>query len=147
MGEGHIIICGGMGGIMDACAKGGRSSQFFEQHRLIGILPTSDYTKGSPFMGVKIATHLGKARNFLIILNADAVVAIGGGAGTLNEIATAWELQKPIAGHVGGGGWSEKLAGQSIDSRRKDSIVEIRNISDLINLLKLIENRQNRMIG
>ncbi|RMG32689.1 MAG: TIGR00725 family protein [Methanobacteriota archaeon] len=131
MDEGHTIINGGMGGIMEASAKGAHSSPSFEPHRLIAILPLENPSKGNAHSGVKIATHLGKGRNYLIILNAEAVLAIGGGAGTLNEMATAWELNRPIAAFVGGGGWSEELAGKSIDSRRKDTIYPVHSIDDL----------------
>lgn len=131
MDEGHTLINGGMRGIMEASAKGARSSHAFEPHRLIAILPLEDPRSGNTLSGVKIATHLGKGRNHLIILNADAVIAIGGGAGTLNEMATAWELNRPLAAFVGGGGWSEKLAGTTIDTRRSDPIHPIQTIDEL----------------
>lgn len=67
----------------------------------------------------------------MLILNAEAVLAIGGGAGTLNEMSLAWELKKPLGGYIGGGGWSERLAGKSIDSRRTDKIAPITSIVDL----------------
>ncbi len=131
MDWGHTIINGGMGGIMEASAKGARASRSFENHRLIAILPLNNPRKGNPYSGVKIATHLGTGRNHLIILNADAVLAIGGGAGTLNEMAITWELKRPLAAFVGGGGWSEQLAGKSIDPRRADRVHPVQTLQEL----------------
>ncbi len=142
MDWGHTIINGGMGGIMEASAKGARTSVSFEEHRLIAILPVNDPSKGNPYSGVKIATHLGTGRNYMIILNSNAVLAIGGGAGTLNEIATAWELKRPIAAFVGAGGWSERLAGTSIDSRRSDRISPVHSISELEDWLSSLDAEQ-----
>lgn len=130
MDNSYTIINGGMGGTMEACAQGARTSHRFEPHRSIAILPLMDYHGGNEYSGVRIATHLGLARNRLILVNADVVLAIGGGAGTLNEITIAWELGLPIAAFVGGGGWSEKIAGERIDYRRTDHITRVTNVTE-----------------
>jgi uncharacterized protein (TIGR00725 family) len=132
MDNDYTIINGGMGGTMEACARGARTSNNFETHRMIAILPLTDYRGGNPFSGIKISTHLGLARNRLILVNADMVVAIGGGAGTLNEITIAWELGLPIAAFSGSGGWSEKLAGEQIDSRRTDRVTGVKTLTEFI---------------
>lgn len=82
---GVLVLCGGLGGVMEAvcrgaCQGGGAS---------IGVLPSRDAQSANPFVGIPIATGLGEARNMVLINSAEAVIAIGGGWGTLSEIALA----------------------------------------------------------
>lgn len=133
--NGYDIINGGMTGIMAETAKGARSSDKFEKHSLIAILPTDDVTKGNRYSGIKLITHLGFGRNRLIVMNADLVVAIGGGAGTLNEITLAWELGKTICAYSEGKGWSTKVAGTAIDSRRSDIILPVKSTKEVIDII------------
>ena len=133
--SGFSIINGGMAGTMEAAARGAKSSSNYSPDKMIAILPVSDKKLGNPHTGTVIVTDMGTARNRLIVINSDAVIAIGGGAGTLNEITLAWEMHKPIGAFVGGSGWSEKMAGKSIDSRRTDSIEAISDVEDAIKWL------------
>lgn len=91
---GIVVVCGGLGGVMDAvargCAAGGGTS--------IGILPGDDRGPASPHLTLAIATGLGEARNALVVRAADAVIAIGGEWGTLSEIALARTMSKPVVG-------------------------------------------------
>ena len=134
--NGYSIINGGMGGTMESAARGARKSSKYSPDKMMAILPVSDKKLGNPYSGTMIVTDMGTARNRLIVINADAVIAIGGGAGTLNEITLAWEMHKPIGAYVGGYGWSEKMAGQTIDSRRTDSIKAISSVEEAIKWLK-----------
>lgn len=127
----HTIVNGGMGGTMEAVAKGARESEKFAANKVIGILPGEDVIDGNSYSGIKIVTELGSGRNRLVVLNGDFIIAIGGGAGTLNEISIAWILQKPIAAYTHGGGWATKLAGKQIDDRRNDIIFPISNLEDI----------------
>lgn len=132
----YDIINGGMGGIMESTAKGARSSNNFNRVSLIAILPVENKNLGNEYSGIKIATHLGTGRNRLIILNSDAVIAIGGGAGTLSEISIAWEMGKPIAAFTKGKGWASKLANQKIDDRRSEVIIPLNNVDEAIDWIK-----------
>ncbi|MFA5416597.1 MAG: TIGR00725 family protein [Methanoregula sp.] len=87
-----ILICGGMGGVMEAACKGAREFG----GRIVGILPGTG--NGNPYLDIVIRTGLGHARNVLVVQSADAVIAIGGGYGTLSEIAIALKLNKPVFG-------------------------------------------------
>lgn len=133
--NGCDIINGGMTGIMEASAKGARASDKFEKHSLIAILPTDDISKGNKYSGIKLITHLGTGRNRLIVMNADLVVAIGGGAGTMNEITLSWELGKTICAYSEGEGWSTKVAGTAIDSRRSDIILPVKTTKEVIDII------------
>jgi len=89
-----ILICGGLGGVMEAVSRGMRS----EGGLTVGILPQDHRDKANSFVDVPIATGLGIGRNVIIARTADAVIAIGGEYGTLSEIAFALQMGKPVVG-------------------------------------------------
>lgn len=90
--EGFIIVCGGLGGVMEACAKGARHAN----GDVIGILPGSTTSSANPYITHPIATNMGHARNIIIAHTADFLVAISGGTGTLSEIAIGLKLGKVV---------------------------------------------------
>jgi uncharacterized protein (TIGR00725 family) len=104
--SGAQLICGGLGGVMEAACKGATEAGGLT----IGILPGEDSRSANPYVGVAIATGLGIARNVIIVRASDVLIAISGSYGTLNEIAAALNLGKPVvalqtwnlpaAGHV-----------------------------------------------
>ncbi len=136
--NGYDLINGGMSGVMEYTAKGARASDKFNRGSLIAFLPSTDVSKGNEYTGIKLVTHLGYGRNRLIIMNSDVVVAIGGGAGTLNEITLAWEMGKKICAYTEGNGWSTKMAGITIDIRRDDKIHPVSNVLDVLNFIDSI---------
>ena len=81
--SGAVVICGGLGGVMDAACRGARE----EGGLTIGILPGGSPADANPWVDVPIATGLGYTRNALVVMNADAVIAVDGEYGTLSEIA------------------------------------------------------------
>lgn len=89
-----IVVCGGLGGVMEAVAKGAKANG----GTTVGILPGADPAAANPFIDVPLATGLGEMRNFLIVRVAHALIAIGGGIGTLSEIALAQRIGKPVVG-------------------------------------------------
>lgn len=112
---GHVVVCGGLGGVMDAAAGGGRSSPRHHPGAVVGLLPGTTTEGASPHLDVLLPTGLGHLRNALVA-RSDAVVAIGGGAGTLSELAMAWLFDRLcIAYRVAG--WSGELADRRLDER------------------------------
>jgi uncharacterized protein (TIGR00725 family) len=91
---GAVLVCGGLGGVMDAAARGAGS----EGGISVGILPGDDRGPASPHLTVAIPTGLGEARNALVVRGADAVIAVGGEFGTLSEIAFALRFGRPVIG-------------------------------------------------
>ncbi len=91
---GAWLICGGLGGVMEAASRGAQAAGGMT----IGILPGTDRTMANPYIALAIATGLGEGRNLIIIHNADAVIAVGGEWGTLSEIAFARKVGKPVVG-------------------------------------------------
>jgi hypothetical protein len=93
--RGHTLVCGGRGGAMEAACRGAREAG----GHTIGILPGPDRQDANQYVEFPIPTNLGNARNVLVVLSADAVIAIGqGGYGTLSEIAMAFVHGKPVVG-------------------------------------------------
>ena len=91
---GATLICGGLGGVMQAACKGAKSAG----GKTIGIWPGHDKKEANPYVDIPIVTGLGYMRNNLVVKNADIVIAIDGKEGTLSEIAFALQMKKPILG-------------------------------------------------
>ncbi len=89
-----ILVCGGLGGVMEAACKGAKESGGIT----IGILPGEDENSANIYVDIKIPTGLGYARNVLVVKAGDAIIAVDGSTGTLSEIAYALTYQKPIIG-------------------------------------------------
>jgi uncharacterized protein (TIGR00725 family) len=92
--RGAVLVCGGRGGAMEAACRGAKEADGLT----VGILPGSDRSEANPFVDVVLPTGLGEARNALVVGAADAVIAIGGGYGTLSEIALALKAGKRVIG-------------------------------------------------
>jgi hypothetical protein len=92
--RGHTVVCGGLGGVMAAVCEGAATGD----GRTLGIVPGSAYDEANEYVDVAVATGLGHARNALVVMNGDAVVAIDGGGGTLSEIGFSFVFDRPVAG-------------------------------------------------
>ncbi len=114
--NGYRIQTGGLGGVMRAACYGAKSSEKYKEGDIIALVPSFDINEVNEFADIVIPTGLDVMRNALVA-NASAVVAIGGGAGTLSEMAFAWTFGRLIIGVSNVDGWSSKLAGTKIDSR------------------------------
>ncbi len=107
--QGAILICGGLGGIMKAACKGASS----EGGMTIGILPGDNREAANPYVQIPIVTNLGEARNVIVVKSAQAIIAIGGGYGTLSEIGHALRNNIPV---IGLNTWSLSRNGQPDNS-------------------------------
>jgi len=99
--RGALLVCGGLGGVMEAAARGARESGGFS----LGILPGASRSEANPSIDIPIATGLGYTRNSLVVMNADVVIAVDGEYGTLSEIAYALIYGKKV---IGLGTWDIK---------------------------------------
>jgi uncharacterized protein (TIGR00725 family) len=91
---GAVVVTGGLGGVMEAACLGARS----RRGRTLGILPGEDREAANGWVEIAVATGLGELRNGLIVRACDALVAVGGGHGTLSEVALALKLGRPVVG-------------------------------------------------
>ncbi|NOX20698.1 MAG: TIGR00725 family protein [Nitrospirae bacterium] len=92
--EGFIVLTGGLTGVMHWASRGAKESGGIT----VGILPQDNKKEANPYIDIPIATGLGIGRNVIIARTADALIAVGGGYGTLSEIAFALQLRKPVVG-------------------------------------------------
>jgi uncharacterized protein (TIGR00725 family) len=91
---GAVLVCGGLGGVMEAACRGARAAGGLT----VGLLPGADRAAANPHVDLAIPTGLGEARNVLVARAGAALVAIGGGYGTLSEIAFALKDGTPVVG-------------------------------------------------
>jgi uncharacterized protein (TIGR00725 family) len=91
---GAVLVCGGLGGVMEAACRGARGAG----GATLGILPGTDRADANAYVDVAVPTGLGEARNALVVRAADALIAIDGEYGTLSEIALALKGGKPVVG-------------------------------------------------
>lgn len=124
---------------MAAACRGARSSDAYMPGATIGLLPRHDTSEANEWVDVAIPTGLDLGRN-LLCAHADAVVAIGGGAGTLVELAAAWELHRLIVAFRVEG-WSGRLADQPIDHRIRfpgtdDRVFGVDRVEEAITLIQ-----------
>jgi uncharacterized protein (TIGR00725 family) len=142
---GYTLVTGGRQGVMAAASKGARSvNPRPETARVIGILPGTKKDEGNSFIDYVIPTGIGWARNQVVVLSSDVVVAIGGGAGTLSEMAYAWTYNKPVIAFNMKQGWSTKLAGERLDEKRSDTIMKVGSPEEAIKLINDIFQGQSR---
>lgn len=102
---GYLLVCGGLTGVMESACRGAKAAG----GTTIGILPGADRAEANPFVDVPIPTGMGQMRNVAIVLTADALIAVGGGFGTLSEIGHALRCGKPV---IGLRTWEASRAGQ-----------------------------------
>lgn len=114
--HGYRLQSGGLAGVMEAAFEGAKASENYKEGDTIAIIPSFDRTRHNPHADIVISTGLDIMRN-AIVANADAVIAIGGGAGTLSEIAFAWPMLRLILAYDNVDGWSSKVAGIKLDNK------------------------------
>lgn len=92
--RGAVLVCGGLSGVMEAACRGAKQAG----GTTIGILPGGNPSEANAFVDIPIATGMGYTRNALVVMNADALIAVDGSYGTLSEIAYACVHGKRIVG-------------------------------------------------
>jgi len=107
--NGAVLVCGGLGGVMEAACRGASH----EGGLTIGILPGDNRRTANPFVRIPIVTGIGYARNVAVVKSAQAVIAIDGSYGTLSEISHALQSKIPV---IGLNTWSLSINGQPDNS-------------------------------
>lgn len=107
--RGAVLVCGGLGGVMDAACRGAREAGGIT----VGLLPGPDRAGAGAHLTVALPTGMGELRNGLIVRAADAVIAIGGEYGTLAEIGFALKLGRPV---IGLGTWELRRRGRTVEA-------------------------------
>ncbi len=115
VGRGGLVVCGGLGGVMEAAARGATEAGGVA----IGILPDEDRGRANEYLSYSVVTGVGQARNLAVVCTADVVISVGGGYGTLSEIGLAKKAGRPV---VGLEGW--KLDGHVVPASSPKEAVE-----------------------
>lgn len=127
---GHVVVTGGRGGVMAAATAGAADVG----GTALALLPGDDATAAAAGARVVVPTGLGEARNALVVRSADVVVAVGGGWGTLSEIALACRAGTPV---VALGGWRLEDA---VERTGHDPIIRVTAAADAVRtVLELLE--------
>jgi len=104
---------------MEAASQGAKEGGGF----VIGIVPQEDKTAANPYCDTVIATGIGHARDFLTAYSADAVIIVGGGAGTMIEAAAAYQKKIPVIALKGSGGTADRMIDTYVDDRKIEVIL------------------------
>jgi uncharacterized protein (TIGR00725 family) len=145
----YRIMTGGLGGVQLAVCQGAKQSKHYQEGDTIAILPSFDKQEANAYSDIVIPTGLDLARN-IINVSSDAVIVIGGKAGTLSEIASAWSLFKLIIAFTQVPGWGADLAGKRIDSRQRyeaipeDKVYPVQDPKEVITLLATYLTKYNK---
>ena len=113
---GAVLVNGGTGGVMESSSKGAQEAGGF----VIGFLPQADFSHANPHLDVALPTGMGTMRNILTARCCDALIMVGGGIGTLNELTVAYDVGTPVIVLRGTGGWSDRIVPSLIDGRWLD---------------------------
>lgn len=111
------VLTGGLGGVMEAALRGARASHRYSEGDTVAVLPGHDPREANQFADIVIASGLDHVRNS-VVAHADAVIAVGGGAGTMSEICMAWIYRRLVVA-LRVDGWSGQIADQPVDRRRR----------------------------
>jgi hypothetical protein len=126
---GYGIVCGGLGGVMAAVARGAQRAKP-PRPPVIGLLPGYGHASGNEFLDVALPTGLGHARNALVAAAGDAVVCVGGATGALSEVALARKIGRPVLAFPGSGGTA------ALVSKALDSVVRVGGPEEAVRKLK-----------
>jgi uncharacterized protein (TIGR00725 family) len=110
--RGASLVCGGLGGVMEAACKGAHSAGGLT----IGILPGLEHSEANSHVDVPIPTGMGEMRNALVVRTSHAVIAVAGEYGTLSEIAFALRTGVPV---IGIDTWELGRGGEQVDAIRR----------------------------
>ncbi|MDO8429513.1 MAG: TIGR00725 family protein [Candidatus Daviesbacteria bacterium] len=130
--KGSILVCGGKGGIMDRACKGAKKFKGIT----VGVVSGKERGTANKYVDVEIVSGMvNSSEEALIITMADAVIILGGGSGTLEEIALSYRNNKPMVAITGFGGWGDKLANTYLDERERILILSARTSNEAIDIV------------
>jgi uncharacterized protein (TIGR00725 family) len=136
-----VVLTGGLGGVMEAASKGAHQAGGV----VVGLLPSLDRNSANPYVDIPLPTGLSTIRNHLTVRGSDAVIMIGGGNGTLNELTVCYGT-KPVVVLEGTGGWADRIRnclyeGKYLDERRASEIHFAQSATEAVDLVFRLAER------
>ncbi len=132
---GHVLVTGGLGGVMEAASNGARDSNGLT----VGIIPQADASLANEYCDIVVPTGMGLTRDFLTALSADGIIIIGGGSGTLSEICAAYMHKKPMVSIRNMGGVTAQFIDNYLDHRQNIKIIGVDTPKEAVDkILELI---------
>ena len=114
--EGAVLVTGGTTGVMEAASRGAHEAGGLT----IGVLPGTERGSANQYVDIALPTGLGTARNLIYTRGCDAVIMVGGGAGTLNEVTITYQAGRNVVVLEGTGGWADRIRASLVDGRYLD---------------------------
>tara|TARA_A100001037_G_C15148005_1_gene637388 strand:+ start:1733 stop:2254 length:522 start_codon:yes stop_codon:yes gene_type:complete len=135
------VVCGGMSGIMQDVCNGVRTGilEGFEC-KTIGILPGNDKSLGNEFIDIPIVTGMGFARNIVVALTGDIVIAVGGAYGTLSELGHSLSEGRPV---IALDSWNLETTGEGENVSDKSSFTRTTTVDEAIGVMDTLISRLN----
>ena len=128
---GAVLVCGGLGGVMEAACRGARENG----GTAVGIIPQEEFSFANEYCDIVICTGIGFARDFVVASSADGMIAVAGGVGTLIEMAVGYMMKKPMAAIAGSGGTADQYGGKYLDERKRVPIMSARDPAEAVALV------------
>jgi uncharacterized protein (TIGR00725 family) len=136
---GAILVCGGLGGVMESACKGAKENG----GTTVGIIPQEEFSYANEFCDIVICTGIGYARDFVIGSSADGIIAVGGGVGTLIEMGVAYMTNKTIVAIAGSGGVADMYGGKYLDERNRVPIIVAKDAKAAVQaILDAVTNKE-----
>ncbi len=110
---GAVLVCGGLGGVMESACKGAKENG----GTTVGIIPQEEFSYANQYCDIVVCTGIGYARDFIVASSSDGIIAVGGGVGTLIELAVGYMTKKVIVAIAGSGGVADMYGGKFLDER------------------------------
>ena len=128
---GAVLVCGGLGGVMESACKGAKENGGIT----VGIIPQEDFFYANEFCDIVLCTGIGYARDFIVASSADGIIAIGGGVGTLIELGVGYRTKKVMVAISGSGGVADMYGGKFLDERNRVQIVAAKNAKSAVEMI------------
>lgn len=128
---GAVLVCGGLGGVMEAACKGSKEAG----GTTVGIIPQDEFSFANQYCDVVVCTGIGYARDFVVASSGDGIIAVGGGIGTLIEMGVGYMTKKTIVTVSGSGGVADIYGGKYLDERNRVPILVAPDAKTAVNLV------------
>jgi uncharacterized protein (TIGR00725 family) len=127
---GAIVVTGGKSGVMESAARGAKERGGLT----VGVVKGAQRFTSNAFTDIEVVSGMAADGfdEFLVVAMCDALIVLGGGAGTLEEIVIAYRNKKPIIAIEGTGGWAKKVAGTFLDERKRVRVQTARDADDAV---------------